>query len=90
MVVFRFRIAAAAVFFTSLSISGVGAEEAVPDTMSQHHQWSQKFDTASDPDVTGSIGPQINASTDTNRQVCVPTGLGFSTPPIVQWRIGTC
>jgi hypothetical protein len=40
--------------------------------------------------VTGSVGPQINTSTDTSRQECVPTGLGFSTPPIAQWRIGTC
>jgi hypothetical protein len=87
--VFRFQIAVAAVLFAGLSTSGAKAEEAGTDTMAQHHQWSQKFGPASDPEVTGSIAAPANTRTDSPKE-CVPTGMGFSTPPIARWRIGAC
>jgi hypothetical protein len=58
--------------------------------MAQHHLWSQKFDTPSDPGTTGSIIPQALSSTDISHPECVPAGLRFSVPPLPDWRIGSC
>jgi hypothetical protein len=89
------RIFAAAVFLAGLPLSVATAESTTTenttsDTIWQHHLWSQKFDTISDPETTGSIASQATSSTDTSRRECVPPGLMFSDPPLPDWRIGSC
>jgi hypothetical protein len=90
-----FRISAAAVFLAGFTLSIAAAESTAPendtsDTSWQHHLWSQKFDTISDPDATGSIAPHALSGMDTRRSGCVPAGLTFSDPPLPDWRIGSC
>ena len=89
------RISAAAVFLASLTLSVAAAESTTPentlsDTAWQHHLWSQKFDTMTDPEVTGSIASQARSGTGMRRPECIPTGLTFSDPPLADWRIGSC
>lgn len=89
------KIAAVTVLFAGASILAAGAQEAANSeeaagTGIQHHTWSQKFYMAPDPDVTGSLAPPMRTTTDLNRTECVPRGLGFSNPPLAQWRIDAC
>lgn len=90
-----FRISSAAVLLTSVTLSVAAAESAttedpVSDTAWQHHVWSQKFDMMPDPDATGSIAPHAVSGGDARQTGCAPAGLRFSSPPLPDWRIGTC
>jgi hypothetical protein len=89
------RIPAAAMLMAGLTLSVAAAESArsentISDTAWQHHLWSQRFDTISDPETTGSITSQPISGTDSSRPDCVPAGLKFSNPPLPGWRIGSC
>ena len=89
------RIPAAAMLLVSLSLSVAAAESTITvgttsDTSWQHHLWSQKFDTISDPETTGSINSQPVSGMDTSRPECIPAGLTFSDPPLPGWRIRSC
>jgi hypothetical protein len=89
------RIPAATVFLAGLTLAGAAAERTTPanapsDTLLQHHLWSQKFDTALDPETTGSVNPQPVSGAVPRRAECVPAGLQFSDPPLPNWRIGSC
>ncbi|EIM26888.1 hypothetical protein MicloDRAFT_00034390 [Microvirga lotononidis] len=89
------RIPAAAMLLAGLTLSVAAAESTVSedtlsDTSWQHHLWSQKFDTVSDPETTGSIASQSISDTNMSRPDCVPAGLQFSNPPLPRWRIGSC
>jgi hypothetical protein len=89
------RIPAAAMLMAGLTLSVAAAESArsentISDTSWQHHLWSQKFDTISDPETTGSINSQPVSDMDTSRPECIPAGLTFSDPPLPGWRIGSC
>jgi hypothetical protein len=89
------RIPAAAMLLVSLTLSVAAAESTITegttsDTSWQHHLWSQKFDTISDPETTGSINSQPVSDMDTSRPECIPAGLTFSDHPLPGWRIGSC
>ncbi|WP_262267371.1 hypothetical protein [Microvirga yunnanensis] len=89
------RIPAAAMLLAGLTLSVAAAESTVSentisDTSWQHHLWSQKFDTVSDPETTGSINSQPASGLSTSRPDCVPAGLMFSHPPLPDWQIGSC
>jgi hypothetical protein len=90
-----FRIPAAALLLVGLALSvaaaeGSAAEDLSSDTATQHHLWSQKFDTIPNPDTTGSIASPSIFGTDTSRLECIPAGLAFSNPPFPDWHIGSC
>jgi hypothetical protein len=90
-----FRIPAAAMLLVGLTLSVAAAEGTVTedlssDTATQHHLWTQKFDTILDPETTGSTAVPSVSSTDTSRLECVPAGLAFSNPPFLDWHIGSC
>jgi hypothetical protein len=89
------RIPAAATLLVGLTLSvaaaeGSMAEDLGSDTATQHHIWSQKFDTFLNPDTTGSVVSPTVLGTDTSRLEFVPVGLAFSNPPFLDWHIGSC
>jgi len=84
-----FRIPATAMFLFSL-IPLAAAENTVSDTYGQHHLWSQKFASPSDPEVTGSNSRQIRQNVHLGQKTYVPEALRFSHAPLVEWRIGSC
>ena len=90
-----FRLPVAAVLVTVVRLSGAMAgdpasESPSSDTAWQHHLWSEKFNTLSDPETTGSIISQAVSSPDVGRSDCVPPGMRFSNPPLPGWRIESC
>src|SRR3954463_1974988 len=81
------RIPAAAMLLAGLTLSVAAAERArtentISDTSWQHHLWSQKFDTVSDPEPPGSVNSQPVSGMATSRPDCAPAGLMFSHPPL--------
>ena len=90
-----FRTPAAAILLVGLTLSVAAAESSTvedlsSDTATQHHLWSQKFDTILEPETTGSIVSPTISGMDTTRLECVPAGLAFSNPPFPDWHIGSC
>ena len=90
-----FRTPAAAILLVGLTLSvaaaeGTMTEDLSSDTATQHHLWSQKFDTILEPETTGSIVSPTISGMDTTRLECVPAGLAFSNPPFPDWHIGSC
>ena len=43
-----------------------------------------------DPEVTGSLSRPAGSATQASQKRCVPGGLGFSSPPLREWRIDDC
>jgi hypothetical protein len=87
---FRSSSAPASLTLSVAAAESTTSENTISDTSWQHHLWSQRFDTISDSDITGSIAPQALSGTGTRRPECVPAGLTFSNPPLPDWRIGSC
>ena len=90
-----FRIPTTAILLVGLTLSVAAAEgnmnkDLTSDTATQHHLWSQKFDTLLDPETTGSVVSPTIPGMDASRLECVPTGLVFSNPPFLNWHIGSC